>query len=215
MTHVRKIYVHPAPVRVWHWLNAFFCLVLIVTGVQIRFAEVFSLLSLEDAIHLHNYIGFSLIVNYGLWVGYYFGTGRIRLYFPSPKTFLPKAMEQIRYYAWGMFHGEENPHIVTPDHKFNVLQQKAYLTIMFVLLPAQMVSGLFLWRVKRFEGYISMLGGIKIVDTIHVMLFFFFCAFVIVHAYLATLGHTPLAHYKAMFTGYEELHVTGRETAGR
>jgi hypothetical protein len=24
--------------------------------------------------------------------------------------------------------------------------------------------------------------------------------------YLATLGHTPLAHFKAMFTGFEEAH---------
>jgi thiosulfate reductase cytochrome b subunit len=38
------------------------------------------------------------------------------------------------------------------------------------------------------------------------MLFFFFTAFIFVHAYLATLGHTPLAHFKAMFTGFEEMH---------
>jgi thiosulfate reductase cytochrome b subunit len=77
---------------------------------------------------------------------------------------------------------------------------------MFVFLPAQMITGLFLWRVKRFENYIDLLGGVKIVSTIHVMLFFFFTAFIFVHFYLSTLGHTPLAHLKAMFTGYEEHH---------
>lgn len=211
MAHTREIYIHPAPVRVWHWLNAFFFLVLIGTGLQIRFAEILKVISLEDAIKLHNYIGISLIFNYGLWVGYYFGTGKIRIYFPNPRTFIEKAKSQVIYYTSGIFKGDTNPHHVTPDNKFNVLQQKAYLGIMFVLLPAQMVTGLFLWRIKSFQGYINMLGGIKIINSIHVVLFFFFSAFIIVHAYLATLGHTPLAHYRAMFTGFEEEEVDGLE----
>jgi hypothetical protein len=41
---------------------------------------------------------------------------------------------------------------------------------------------------------------------IHVFLWIFFSAFMIVHFYLATLGHTPMAHIIAMFKGYEELH---------
>jgi thiosulfate reductase cytochrome b subunit len=69
-----------------------------------------------------------------------------------------------------------------------------------------MITGLFLWRVKGFGNYIELLGGVKIVSTIHVMLFFFFATFMFVHMYLATLGHTPLAHFKAMFTGFEEAH---------
>ena len=95
---------------------------------------------------------------------------------------------------------------MTPENKFNVLQQKAYLGIMFVLLPAQMISGVFLWKVKGYSDYIHLLGGIRIIDTIHVLFFFFFASFLVVHCYLATLGHTPLAHFKAMLTGYEEHH---------
>jgi thiosulfate reductase cytochrome b subunit len=30
-------------------------------------------------------------------------------------------------------------------------------------------------------------------------------AFLIIHVYLATAGHTPLAHIKAMITGWEEV----------
>lgn len=206
MAHKKMIYIHPAPVRVWHWVNVFCCLLLVITGLQIRFAEMFTLFSLEEAIQIHNYAGFLMIANFGLWVAYYFGTGNIRIYFPNPRTFIPRAKEQIRYYLSGIFVGDPNPHVITPENKFNALQQKAYIGLMFVALPAQMVSGLFLWRIKQFEQFITMAGGIKIVDSIHVMLFFFFAAFLFVHAYLATLGHTPLAHYKAMFTGFEELH---------
>ena len=200
------MYVHPAPVRVWHWVNAVGFIILIITGIQIRFAEMVSWFSLEEAIQLHNYVGFVVIAAYGLWVSFYFGTMKIKLYFPNPRNFVPDAVKQVKYYGSGIFKGDPNPHHMTPDNKFNALQQKAYVGLMFVFLPAQMITGLFLWRVKRFENYIDLLGGIKIVSTIHVLLFFFFTAFIFVHAYLATLGHTPLAHFKAMFTGYEDHH---------
>ena len=206
MEHDKLIYIHPAPVRVWHWINAVGFVVLILTGVQIRFAEIINLFSLEEAIKIHNYVGFVVIAAYGLWVTYYFGTMKIKIYFPNPRTFVPDAMRQVKYYGSGIFKGDPNPHVMTPDNKFNALQQKAYLGIMFVFLPAQMITGLFLWRVKGFGNYIELLGGVKIVSTIHVMLFFFFAAFMFVHMYLATLGHTPLAHFKAMFTGFEEAH---------
>lgn len=206
MSHKKLIYLHPAPVRVWHWINAFGFILLILTGVQIRFAELLTIMPLKDAVNLHNYVGFGVILNYGLWVSYYFGTGKIRIYFPNPLTFLPQATQQVAYYTSGIFQGLPNPHHMSPDNKFNALQKQAYLGLMFVFLPAQMVSGLFLWRIKQFDNYIQLMGGIKIVDTIHVLLFFFFSTFMFVHAYLATLGHTPLAHYKAMFTGYEEEH---------
>ena len=206
MPHTKNIYIHPAPVRVWHWLNAFFCIVLIGTGLQLRFAEVFAFLALEDAVKLHNYAGFGLIANYGLWVAFYFGTGKIRIYFPDPRTFMPMALRQVHYYTSGIFRQEVNPHQVSAANKFNVLQKQAYISIMFLFIPAQMITGLFLWRIKNFDQYITLLGGIKIVDTFHVLIFYFFAAFIFVHAYLATLGHSPLAHYKAMFTGYEEMH---------
>ncbi len=206
MEHDNLMYVHPAPVRVWHWVNAVGFVILVLTGIQIRFAEMVNIFSLEEAIEVHNYVGFVVIAAYGLWVSYYFGTMKIKLYFPNPRTFVPDAAKQMKYYTSGIFKGYPNPHTMTPDNKFNALQQKAYVGLMFVFLPAQMVTGLFLWRVKRFENYIDLLGGIKIVSTIHVMLFFFFATFMCVHAYLATLGHTPLAHFKAMFTGYEEHH---------
>jgi thiosulfate reductase cytochrome b subunit len=202
----KLMYVHPAPVRVWHWVNAVGFIILIITGIQIRFAEIVDWFSLEEAIQLHNYVGFVVIAVYGLWVSYYFGTMKIKLYFPNPRTFVPNAIKQLKYYGAGIFRGEPNPHQMTPDNKFNALQKNAYVGIMFVFLPAQMITGLFLWRVKRFENYIDLIGGIKIVSSIHVLLFFFFVAFLFVHIYLATLGHTPWAHFKAMFTGYEEHH---------
>ena len=49
------------------------------------------------------------------------------------------------------------------------------------------------------------LGGVRVVDTVHVLCFIFFVGFILVHPYLASLGHTPTAHFKAMITGWEEV----------
>jgi thiosulfate reductase cytochrome b subunit len=44
-----------------------------------------------------------------------------------------------------------------------------------------------------------------VVDTVHVLIFIFFVFYMLFHPYLATLGHTPTAHIKAMITGYEDV----------
>ena len=206
MERKELMYVHPAPVRVWHWINAVGIVLLVLTGIQIRYVEMVRIFSLEEAVNVHNYIGLVVIANYFLWVAFYFGTGKIKIYFPNLRTFVPDAIRQAVYYGNGIFKGDPNPHHMTPDNKFNAMQKQAYLGLMFLFLPAQMVTGLFMWKIKFFENYINIVGGIKIVDTVHVLLFFFFAIFLVVHSYLATLGHTPLAHFKAMFTGYEEAH---------
>jgi thiosulfate reductase cytochrome b subunit len=206
MNTEKLIYIHPAPVRVWHWINAACIIFLVLTGFQIRFAELLNIMPLKDAISIHNYVGFITIANYLLWLSYYFSTGKIKIYFPNFRTFIGKSLKQMKYYGFDIFIGKPNPHVMTAENKFNALQQNAYALLMFIILPAQMASGIFLWKVKGFSNYIHQLGGIKVIDTIHVLLFFFFAAFLIIHCYLATLGHTPLAHFKAMFTGYEEQH---------
>lgn len=204
---MKRIFLHPMPVRIWHWINAASFLVLILTGIQIRYRDVIHVVSFKDAVSVHNTFGFMLIANFFLWLGFYLLTGKIRIYVPElgVKKFVEKSFLQARYYAYGIFVGEQNPHHGTADNKFNPLQQMAYLNIMIFLIPLQLVSGLLMWDVKRFAQWIELLGGIKIVDTVHVLLFLFFGSFLFVHIYLATLGHTALTHIKAMFTGYEEI----------
>jgi len=204
MTHGKQIYVHPLPVRVWHWINASGFVLLILTGFQIRYAEMVNFMTLPDAIALHNYVGFVVIANYFIWLTYYLASGNVKVYIPDPGNLVALSVKQVHYYGYGIFAGKPDPHILTPENKFNPLQQQVYLAIMFVFLPAQMMSGLFLWKIKGYEEYINLLGGIKLLDTIHVLLFFFFTSYLFIHCYLATLGHTPRARFRAMFTGYEE-----------
>ncbi|HSB30934.1 MAG TPA: cytochrome b/b6 domain-containing protein [Candidatus Sulfobium mesophilum] len=204
---MKKIYLHPLPIRIWHWINAISFIVLIITGLQIRYRELMGLMKFREAVDIHNFFGFVLIFNFFIWLVYYIVTGKIKIYIPplNLKKFIVGGLRQARYYGYGILMGEPNPHHSTPDNKFNPMQQMAYLAIMMLLIPLQLGSGLLLWDAKRFADWINLAGGIKIVDTVHVFLFLFFTAFIFVHVYLATLGHTAMAHIKAMFTGYEEL----------
>jgi len=68
-----------------------------------------------------------------------------------------------------------------------------------------------LWDLKRFSGIVDLFGGVRVVDTVHVLLFIFFTAFIFIHPYLASLGHTAGAHFKAMITGYEDVEEAGAQ----
>lgn len=204
---MQKLYVNPLPVRIWHWANAIGFVLLIATGLQIRYAGFTQLMSFKTSVVLHNWIGFVLIGNFFIWLLFYLFTDKIRVYHPelSPKKYFIDSFKQIRFYGYGIFRGDPNPHHVSAYHKFNPLQSMMYQIIMMMLVPIQFYTGVLLWDVARFSSLVDMLGGVRVVDTIHVLLFIFFCGFIIVHVYLATLGHTPGAHFKAMLTGYEEI----------
>ena len=202
-----KVYLHPLPIRIWHWVNALAFIILIVTGAQVRFGNVMHLFSFETAVTIHSLTGFILVGNYFIWLVYYLLTGNIKIYIPPlhhPVEFAKKAIVQAKFYGGGIMVGSHNPHHSTPDHKFNPMQQVSYLMIMALLIPLQLITGLLLWDPKLFSPVINLVGGIQVIDIVHVLLWIFFSAFIIVHFYLATLGHTTWAHIIAMFTGFEE-----------
>jgi thiosulfate reductase cytochrome b subunit len=208
---MKRIYLHPLPIRIWHWVNALGFIILIFTGAQMRYPDTFKVFSFETSVDIHSWLGFILLANYFIWLVYYLVTLQIKIYIPplhKPVQFAKKAITQAKFYGWGIMVGDDNPHHAMPDNKFNPMQQVSYLMIMVALIPLQIITGLFLWDPKLFAPAINLLGGIQIIDMIHVFLWIFFGAFIIVHFYLATLGHTPMAHIVAMFTGYEDEHET-------
>jgi len=209
---MKRIHLHDLPVRIWHWVNLAAFIILIVTGAQIRMGDKFNLFSFETAVNVHSWLGFILIANFFLWVAYYLVTGNIKIYIPplhKPLAFAKKALIQAKFYGWGIMVGDDNPHHATFYDKFNPMQQVSYLAIMLLLIPIQLVTGLFLWDPHLFGPAVNLIGGIQIVVLVHVGLWIFFSAFMIVHFYLATLGHTPMAHIIAMFKGYEEVEEHG------
>ena len=61
---MQRVFLHPLPVRLWHWTNVLGFLALIATGLQIRYVGLVNVMSFETAVSLHNIVGFVVIANF-------------------------------------------------------------------------------------------------------------------------------------------------------
>ena len=203
-----RVYLHPVPVRIWHWVNAIGFTLLILTGLQLRYTDLFNVISFELAVQLHNWIGFLVCANWFLWFFYYIASDKITNYHPDldASSFFKRFFAQAEYYGHGIFVGGERPHEVHPYDKFNPMQKLSYQFIMLITVPVTFFTGLMMWNVEFFQGLINLAGGIRVVNTVHVIMFIMFTFFIIMHAYMGMLGPKWSSHYKEMFTGWEEPH---------
>jgi len=207
MKSEHRVYLQPTPVRIWHWLNAFGIVTLTVTGAQIRFPEYVSLFaSYKSAILLHNTAGLVVAVSFSLWFFYYGIVARNmkQIYVPTKDDLQFGLLRQAKFYLLTYFLGWPNPHHATPQDKFNPMQKSAYLAIMFVLMPLIALSGILLTNVSPLRETVILLGGLKLLMSVHFLLACSLLAFLFTHVYLATLGKTPMAYIKPMWTGWEE-----------
>lgn len=192
--------------RIWHWFQAGGILLLILTGAVIHAPDRLAMIPFQAAVTVHNVLGLILVVNAFLGLFYYVATGTIRQYLPEPHDFISLSFRQVMYYLRGMFRGEPHPLVKVPHHRLNPLQQVTYLIILNVLLPLQVVTGLLMMGAQQWPATVSSVGGLAILALIHTLGAWLFGAFIIMHVYLTTTGHTPLANLKAMILGYEEEH---------
>lgn len=202
-----KIYLQPTPVRIWHWLNALGIITLTVTGAQIRFPEYVQLFaSYKAAILLHNTAGLVVAASFSLWFFYYGVVARNmrKIYVPTKDDLQNGLLRQAKFYLLTYFLGWPNPHHATPEDKFNPMQKSAYMAIMFVLVPMVALTGILLTNVSPLRDMVILLGGLKILVAVHFLLACSLIAFLFTHVYLATLGKTPMAYIKPMWTGWEE-----------
>lgn len=210
----QRIYLTPTPVRIWHWLNALGIVTLCFTGLQIRFPEYFNIFgTYKAAILLHDTAGLAVTISFLLGFLYSLFKVRslLRQYIPTPDDIKRGLLQQALFYFFHYFQGGKNPHTPSPENKFNAIQKTTYLIIMFLLLPLVIVTGLLLLNVDPLRGWISAIGGIKFLAETHYLLACSFFAFLCVHIYMATLGHAPLAHFRQMWTGWEETETHEKE----
>jgi len=204
--HGRKEILHPLTIRIWHWVHAVAIVLLVLTGIQLRFPDLITWFgTFKRAVNIHNILGFTVLFDYLLWFGYYAVTRQlVRQYIPAPEDFSFGIPTQSAYYFARIFFGDPAPFAPTPEAKFNSLQKITYFGVMFVLVPLQIVTGVLLWDLERFHSIIAALGGVRVLDAFHIIIAYVVAAFLIMHVYLSTLGHTFFEHFKAMIVGYEE-----------
>ena len=194
-----NIYLYTRYERSWHWLQTVLILILLITGFEIKGS--FQLLGFERAVSIHNFSGLAWLIAFAFFVFWMFTTNEWRQYVPTTK----KLFHVIRYYVWGIFKGEPHPVPKRQDAKHNPLQRLTYLALAAVLLPVQMLSGFLYWGYNSWEAWGIGFLSLQLVAYVHVAGSFALLAFVIVHVYMITTGHTVFAHVKAMITGWEEV----------
>lgn len=210
----KMVYLQPAPVRIWHWLNALGIVTLCISGAQIRFPEFITVLgSYRSAILLHNTAGIVVALSFSLWFIYYklIANSLDDIYIPKGSDLTTGLFRQAVFYFFAYFFGVPNPHHATPENKFNPLQKSAYLVIMFVIMPFVSLTGILLMNMGPMRELVMMTGGLRILDTTHFLLACSLVAFLFTHVYLATLGKTPMAYIKPMWTGWERVENNGVE----
>jgi len=206
--NAKLIYLQPTPVRIWHWLNAFGIVTLIISGAQIRFPEYVTVCgNYRSAILLHNTAGIVVALSFSFWFFYYkWVSGALtNIYVPKMDELSNGLIKQMFFYFYGYFKGAAAPFHATPDSKFNPMQKSAYLAIMFVIVPFVSLTGIALLNIGPLRQMLLMLGGLQILVTLHFLLACILGAFLMTHVYLATLGSTPLAYFKPMWTGWEKV----------
>jgi thiosulfate reductase cytochrome b subunit len=191
-----KVYLYTRFERLWHWFQALMIILLMITGFEVH--GLYTLTGFDTAVELHNFIGLFWLGSFAFFAFWLVITGEWKQYIPTTR----KLFDVARYYAWGIFHGQDHPVQKSPGAKHNPLQRLAYLGISAMLLPVQMVTGLLYYL------YNSLDITLAPVAFIHTLAGFLLVNFLIIHLYMTTTGHSLFSHIKGMITGWEEIYDT-------
>ena len=89
MSEEKGLYLHTLSVRIWHWLQALAIILLLLSGIRIRFSERLSFLTMAQAVHLHNAVALIFILLSVFWLLSHLVSGAIAGYFSNPLTLIP------------------------------------------------------------------------------------------------------------------------------
>ncbi|MGA2403150.1 MAG: cytochrome b/b6 domain-containing protein [Syntrophobacteraceae bacterium] len=203
----RREYLFTAYERIWHWVMALSVLALILTGIQIHFPGSLPLLGPANTVATHNFFAAVLALNSFLALFYHLTTAAIRQFWPGRKGVAQAVQLQTKYYLRDIFRGLPAPFQPSPESKLNVLQQITYLFLLNFFFPFQIITGIMIWLVGTSPAFAAAIGGLSVIAPLHNLGSWMFMSFLVAHIYLATTGHTVLAHVRGMMEGYEEVEV--------
>lgn len=202
----KKRYLYPKWIRLWHILNALMCLILIATGISMQYASSeTSVISFENSVLIHNMAGKTLTLSYLI---FFFGnlfTDNKKHYSIVFKGLIKRNIKQLRYYFYGMFKGEKAPYKINEEHKFNPVQQIIYKLVMYFFVPLVIFTGIFMMLPDKIIHGIPGVNGFLIIDLTHVSSGFIISVFMIIHLYVATIGHKASSNYKSIITGWHDI----------
>jgi thiosulfate reductase cytochrome b subunit len=201
---MNRVYLHPLPLRIWHWVNALIVILLLATGIQFRVPGIAALWPHDPSLAFHKWAGLAMAASWIFWVIYGLATRHFVRHYAFRRRDFERMVEQSRFYLFLIFRGEKNPFHPSPDEKLNALQKLAYGTVMGIVSPVMLSTGLIFVSGFRIGGKLLHFDTIKTIDALHVTGLYLFALFLVIHVYMATIGPTVFTHIKSMIVGYEE-----------
>lgn len=202
---LRTVYMYGIYERLWHWLQTVVIFGLLFTGLIIHKPDRFGIFAFRYMVEAHNVLAAILLANAALSAFYHLASGEIQQFLPRPRGFFDRAFAQAKFYVQGIFRGERHPFAKTQQRKLNPLQQVTYFGLLNVLLPLQALTGILMWGAQRWPELTSSLGGLPFLAPLHTLVAWLLAAFIVMHVYLTTTGHTPAGNIRAMITGWDEV----------
>ncbi|MCT4590941.1 MAG: cytochrome b/b6 domain-containing protein [Carboxylicivirga sp.] len=199
---MKQVYIYKKFERFWHWSQAALILFLALTGFEIHGS--FSLLGFEKAVSFHRIASYLLLGLIAFSIFWHLTTGEWRQYIPT----VSKLKEQIQYYTIGIFKNAPHPTIKSAKKKLNPLQAITYLGFKLLMAPVMILSGLLYLYYKTFDvNDVIVVSDIPLewIAWAHTLGAWLLMAFIIVHVYMTTTGHSVTSNIKAMISGWELL----------
>ena len=191
--------LHPLPVRIMHWINAFAVLIMIGSGWKIYNDEViFGWLHFPEAITLGRYAQHGLLWHFfAMWIfainglaylTYGLVTGRFR------RKLLPISAHEVIATVGDALRFRLKHDDLT---HYNAVQKVLYLGIMAVGILT-VISGLVIWKPVQFSELAALFYDFQTARLVHFLCMSAIVLFLVVHVALALLVPRSLL---AMVTG--------------
>ncbi len=196
---MQRIYIFKRFERFWHWSQAALIMFMMLTGFEIH--GTYTWLGFQRAVDYHTTAAWVLITLWIFAIFWHFTTGEWKQYVPT----MEKAEAVLRYYLTGIFTDAPHPFRQSTLTKHNPLQRLAYLFVKLVINPLIWLTGLLYLFYSSWDNWGLGWLNLEWIAIGHVIGAFLMLIFFIAHVYLATVGHTPASHIKAMVTGWEDV----------
>ncbi|HEV3104747.1 MAG TPA: cytochrome b/b6 domain-containing protein [Trinickia sp.] len=184
----RGALVHPAWVRITHWLNALAAIVMMLSGWQIYDASpIFAHFMFPTSIALGGWLAgalqwhfaamWLLLANGIVYLVLSVATGRLFL------KFFPLSPREV----WRDLASALTGRLSHADlSRYNAVQKLAYLAVILDLIVLAL-SGLAIWKSVQFPLLRELLGGYDTARVVHFFAMAFLAAFLVVHLVMVAL----------------------------
>ena len=196
--------IHPAYVRVFHWLNAIAIILMIMSGWRIFNASPLFNFRFPNALTLGGWLGgalqwhfaamWLLVVNFLIYLVVGFALGHFR------RSFLPVSPSSVLRDLGKALHGRL-PHSVG---RYNAVQKASYIGVIFAI-TLTIVSGLAVWKPVQLQSVAMLIGGYEGARLVHFAGMSLIAAFIVVHLALVLLVPSTLL---PMITGSARVPVS-------